>query len=409
MPGVYDTLLERGYIAQATHEEDVRHLLNEGKTTYYVGFDPTADSLHVGHFLPIMVMAHLQRAGHRPIALIGGGTTMVGDPSDRTDMRKMLSADEISKNADIFKEQLSKFLDFSEGKAIMIDNAEWLMKLNYVDFLREIGVHFSVNRMLTAECYRSRMEKGLSFIEFNYMIMQSYDFLELHNRFGCSLQIGGDDQWSNILSGVDLIRRMKGNDAYGLTLNLLTTKEGVKMGKTQKGALWIDANKTSPYEFYQYWRNVHDDDVINCLKLLTFLPMERINEYAALKGEQLNGAKQLLAYELTDIVHGRDAAGKAAELAGALFGSGSNTENLTTTHLTANDIVSGLAIIDLLYMCKIAPSKSEARRLITQGGIYVNGEQVKAIDFLITESSFIEGELLLKKGKKTYHKVIISQ
>ena len=405
MQGVYDTLVERGYIAQATHEEEIKKLLDEKQITFYVGFDPTADSLHVGHFLPIMVMSHLQKAGHKPIALVGAGTTMVGDPSHRTDMRKMMSLETISGNAEIFKRQLSKFLDFSDGKAIMANNADWLLKLNYVDFLREIGVHFSVNRMLTADCYKTRIEKGLSFIEFNYMLMQSYDFLELNRRYGCVLQLGGDDQWSNIISGADLIRRMNGKDAYGLTVNLLTTKEGVKMGKTEKGALWIDPEKTSPFEFYQYWRNVHDDDVINCLKLLTFLPLERISEYESLKGEQLNDAKKLLAYEVTKVVHGQDEAQKAAELADSLFGAGQNTENLPTTEIAASDFISGIGIIDLLVTCNLAPSKSEARRLTTQGGISINGVHIKDPNHIVLDSHFEKEEIIIKKGKKTYHKV----
>jgi len=322
MPGIFDTLEERGFIANSTHPEEVRALLNEGRATFYVGFDPTADSLHVGHFIPVMAMAHLQRAGHRPIALVGGGTTMVGDPSGRTDMRAMMTQEQISANGERFKAQLSRFLDFSEGKAVLANNADWLLALNYVEFLRDIGVHFSVNRMLTAECYKSRMENGLTFIEFNYMLMQSYDFLELNRRYGCTLQLGGDDQWSNILSGADLIRRKEGKEAYGLTLALLTTKAGVKMGKTQKGALWIDAEKTPPYEFYQYWRNVDDEDVANCLKLLTFLPMEQVREVEAWEGAKLNEAKALLAYEVTKLVHGEAEAEDSQRQSRALFGGG---------------------------------------------------------------------------------------
>ena len=408
MPGVFDTLVERGYVAQATHEEEIKKLLEEEEVTFYIGFDPTADSLHVGHFLPIMVMSHLQKAGHKPIALIGGGTTMVGDPSHRTDMRKMMSQETIAGNAEVFKLQLSKFLDFGNDKAIMVNNADWLLKLNYVDFLREIGVHFSVNRMLTADCYKTRIEKGLSFIEFNYMIMQSYDFFELNNRYGCILQLGGDDQWSNIISGADLIRRINGKSAYGLTINLLTTTAGVKMGKTEKGALWIDPDKTPPFEFYQYWRNVQDEDVINCLKLLTFLPMERIAECAALKGEQINEAKKLLAYEITALIHGNEAANKAAELAEALFGTGTNTDNLPATKIARGDINSGIGIVDLLLRCNLAPSKTEARRLISQGGVYVNNAQIKDPGYMLSDNVFVDGEAMLKKGKKTYHKLLLS-
>jgi len=406
---VFETLRERGFIAQLTHEEEIKELLENNKVTFYIGFDPTADSLHVGHFLQMMVMAHMQRAGHRPIALIGGGTAMVGDPSGRTDMRKMMTVETIRHNAQRFKEQLSKFIDFSDGKALMVDNSEWLMKLNYIEFLRDIGVHFSVNRMLTAECFRSRLERGLTFIEFNYMLMQGYDFLVLNQKYGCNLQLGGDDQWSNILAGADLIRRVERKEAYGMTFTLLTTSEGKKMGKTEKGALWLDAEKTSPYDFYQYWRNIDDADVIKCLKLLTFLPMDEINKLAQLKDEQINEAKKILAYEVTKLVHGDVEADKARQLAEALFGKGGSTSDMPSTEISPEDLSSGINILDLLLKTGLVPSKSEGRRLVQQGGIYVDEEPVSSFDFIVTESLFKEGELIIKKGKKTYHKVIISK
>ena len=405
---VFDTLKERGFIAQLTHEEEIRELLSGKKVTFYIGFDPTADSLHVGHFLQLMVMAHMQRAGHKPIALIGGGTAMIGDPSGRTDMRKMMTRETINHNAEKFKLQLSKFIDFSDDKAIMVNNADWLLDLNYVEFLREIGVHFSVNRMLTAECFKSRLEKGLTFIEFNYMLMQSYDFLILNQKYGCSLQLGGDDQWSNILAGIDLIRRVDSKQAYGMTFTLLTTSEGKKMGKTEKGALWLDADKTSPYDFYQYWRNIDDTDVIKCLKLLTFLPMDEINRLAQLRDEQINEAKKVLAYEVTKLVHGEDEAMKAKQLAEALFGKGGNTSDLPSTQVTLSELENGINILDLLCRTGLAPSKSEARRLVQQGGISIEGNVVSAIDHMVTRDSFSNGELIIKKGKKTYHKVVIS-
>jgi tyrosyl-tRNA synthetase len=523
MGGIFDILCERGFIAQATHFDEVRELLNSGEAvTFYVGFDPTADSLHIGHFIPIMAMAHLQRAGHRPIALVGGGTTMVGDPSGRTDMRAMMTPAEISANAERFKKQLSLFLDFGDGRALMANNADWLLKLNYVDFLREIGAHFSVNRMLAADCYKSRLEKGLSFIEFNYMLMQSYDFLELSRRYGCRLQIGGDDQWSNIISGVDLIRRKTSREAFGLTMSLLLTSDGVKMGKTQKGALWIDPAKTPPFEFYQYWRNVHDADVINCLKLLTFLPLGQIGEMARLKDSEINRAKKLLAYEVTKIVHGEDSARQCADAADALFsggrggvagvagiaggmgtaaaagggagpysasasadsasssaggrgassgGAGGNTggggsggggpalssgagggvgpdgasvnatggaegvpagnagaggvaaggakgsgifgvgagavAGVPSTALPQDVAEAGIGICDLLVMCKLAPSKSEARRLISQGGITMGGNRAADPFAVLTAADFNGGALVIQKGKKTYHRVLI--
>ncbi len=405
---VYDILKERGFIAQLTHEEEIKDLLANQKVTFYIGFDPTADSLHVGHFLQMMVMAHMQRAGHKPIALIGGGTAMVGDPSGRTDMRKMMTRETINHNADNFKKQLSKFIDFTNDRAIMVNNADWLLELNYVEFLRNTGVHFSVNRMLTAECFKSRMEKGLTFIEFNYMLMQSYDFLVLNQKYGCSIQLGGDDQWSNILGGIDLIRRVDAKEAYGMTFTLLTTSEGKKMGKTEKGALWLDAEKTSPYDFYQYWRNVDDSDVIKCLKLLTFLPMEEINKLEQLKNEQINEAKKVLAYEVTKLVHGEDEAVKAKQLAEALFGGGGSTSNLPSTEIASSELESGINILDLLIRTGLIPSKGEGRRLIQQGGIYIEEAPVSTIDFIVNKELFKNNELIIKKGKKTYHKIIIA-
>jgi len=404
---VFDVLKERGFIQQVTHEEELRELLGKESVTFYIGFDPTADSLHVGHFLQMIVMAHMQRAGHRPIALLGGGTTMVGDPSGRTDMRKMLTLEEIQSNAEKFKVQFEKFLDFSDGKAIMDNNANWLLKLNYVDFLREIGVHFSVNRMLTAECYKNRMEKGLTFIEFNYMLMQSYDFLELYRRYGCRLQLGGDDQWSNIISGADLIRRVENVPAYGMTFTLLTTSDGKKMGKTQAGAVWLEPEKTSPYDFYQYWRNVDDADVEKCLALLTFLPMEEVRRLGSLPGSEINEAKKVLAYEVTRLVHGEEEAKKAQDAAEALFGKGGNLDMVPTTEIDKDQLKDGINIIDLLILTGLVPSKGEGRRLINQGGLAVNDEKVESIDLQITLEDFKEEGLMMKKGKKTYHRVII--
>ncbi len=405
MSSVFQTLKERGFIAQITHEEPVKKILENEKVTFYIGFDPTADSLHVGHFLQMVVMSHMQKAGHRPIAIIGGGTTMVGDPTGKTDMRKMMTREEIQKNAENFKKQLSKFIDFSDGKALMIDNADWLLELNYVRFLREIGVHFSVNRMLTAECFKSRLEKGLSFIEFNYMLMQSYDFLKLYQDYGCVLQLGGDDQWSNILGGIDLIRRVEGKEVYGMTFNLLTTSEGVKMGKTEKGALWLDANKTPPYEFYQYWRNINDKDVINCLKLLTFLPMDEIEKLSKLEGQEINEAKKVLAYEVTKLIHGEEEAIKAQNAAQALFGKGVSSDDMPTTEISNNDILDGINIIDLLVKTKLVPSKGEGRRLIQQGGISVNNEKINEFNFTVKTDDFKDNELIIKKGKKVYHRI----
>ncbi len=404
---VYDILKERGFIAQLTHEEEIKKLLENEKVTFYIGFDPTADSLHVGHFLQMMVMAHMQRAGHKPIALIGGGTAMVGDPSGRTDMRKMMTRETIKYNSDRFKLQLSKFIDFTNDRAMMVDNSDWLLGLNYVEFLRDIGVHFSVNRMLTAECFKSRMEKGLTFIEFNYMLMQSYDFLVLSQKYGCRIELGGDDQWSNILGGIELIRRVDAKEAYGMTFTLLTNSEGKKMGKTEKGALWLDPEKTSPYDFYQYWRNVDDADVIKCLKLLTFLPMSEINKLAELKNEQINEAKKVLAYEVTKLVHGEAEATKARQLAEALFGGGGNTSNMPSTEVTADELAGGINIIDALVKTGLTPSKGEGRRLVQQGGIYLEESPVTAFDFIIKQDMFKNNELIIKKGKKTYHKLII--
>ncbi len=409
MSSVFEILKERGFIAQITHEEQVKELLEKEKVTFYIGFDPTADSLHVGHFLQMVVMAHMQRAGHRPIAIIGAGTTMVGDPTGKTDMRKMMTREEIQNNANKFKKQLSNFIDFSEGKALMLDNADWLLELNYVQFLREIGVHFSVNRMLTAECFKSRLEKGLSFIEFNYMLMQSYDFLKLYQEQGCLLELGGDDQWSNILGGIELIRRVEGKEAYGMTFTLLTNSEGKKMGKTEKGALWLDSNKTTPYEFYQYWRNINDSDVIKCLKLLTFLPMSEIEELAKLKYQQINEAKKVLAFEVTKLIHGEEEALKAQGAAEAIFGKGASSEDMPTTEITIAEIGSGINILDLLLKTKLIPSKGEGRRLVEQGGLSVSEVKVAKIDLLVKEEDFSDDEIIIKKGKKVYHKVKIAR
>lgn len=395
---VYDVLKERGLIAQVTHEEEIRELLGKEKVSFYIGFDPTADSLHVGHFLQMVVMAHMQRAGHRPIAIIGGGTAVIGDPSGRSDMRQMMTRETIDHNANCFKKQLSTIVDFSEGKAIMLNNADWLLPLNYLDFMRDIGIHFSVNRMLTAECFKSRMEKGLSFLEFNYMLMQSYDFLVLSRKYDCKIELGGDDQWSNILGGVDLVRRKDQKQVYGMTFTLLTTSEGKKMGKTQKGALWLDPDKTSPYEFYQYWVNVEDADVINCLKLITFVPMEEIREMEQWEGKQLNEAKRRLAYEVTCMVHGQEEAEKAKKASEALFGGGEGGE------IPSTKAEGEINIIDALVLCKLAPSKGEARRLITQGGVMMDDEKVTDNTLMIQVEALKKG-VLLKKGKKNFHKI----
>ena len=404
---VFDVLKERGFIQQVTHEEELRELLGKESVTFYIGFDPTADSLHVGHLLQMIVMCYMQKAGHRPIALLGGGTTMVGDPSGRTDMRKMLSLEEIQSNAEKFKVQFEKLIDFSDGKAIMDNNANWLLELNYVKFLREIGVHFSVNRMLTAECYKNRLERGLTFIEFNYMLMQAYDFLELFRRYGCRLQMGGDDQWSNIIAGVDLIRRVEGEAAYGMTFTLLTTSDGQKMGKTQAGAVWLDPNKTSPYDFYQYWRNINDADVEKCLALLTFLPMEEVRRLGSLPGDKINEAKKVLAYEVTRLVHGEEEAQKAQNTAEALFGSGGNLDLVPTTEFEKEKLKDGINILDLIVTAGLVPSKAEGRRLISQGGLTLNDEKIDTVDFIVTLEDFKDGILMLKKGKKTYHRVVL--
>ncbi len=402
---VYDILKERGFIEQSTNEEEVRKLLGEESVTFYIGFDPTADSLTAGHFLTVMAMSHMQKAGHRPIALVGGGTGMVGDPSHRTDMRQMMTLDTIEHNVNCFKNQLSRFIEFGEDKALIVNNADWLRKLNYIDFIRDVGVHFSVNRMLTAECFKSRMEKGLSFFEFNYMLMQSYDFLELNRRYNCKMQLGGSDQWSNIIGGVELIRRMDQKDAYGLTFKLLTTSEGIKMGKTQKGAVWLDPKKTTPYEFYQYWRNVADSDVEKCLSLLTFLPMEEVKKLGALEGSEINKAKEILAYEVTNIVHGEEEAKKAQEASRALFAGGASGGSIPTTEMDKSNFENGLNILDALVSLKLAPSKSEGRRLVQQGGVKVNDVKIEAIDHNLTLNDFKDNKLLIQKGKKVFHQI----
>ncbi|HPT78176.1 MAG TPA: tyrosine--tRNA ligase [Candidatus Atribacteria bacterium] len=404
---VFDVLKERGFIAQTTHEDEIRDMLGKEPVTFYIGFDPTADSLHVGHFIQIMVMMHMQQAGHRPIALVGGGTAMVGDPSGRTDMRKMMTIDTIRHNAESFKKQLSRFLDFSEGKAVMVNNADWLLDLNYVEFLREIGVHFSVNRMLTAECFRSRLERGLSFLEFNYMLMQSYDFLMLYRKYNCKMQLGGDDQWSNILGGAELIRRVEGGSAYGMTFTLLTTSEGKKMGKTEAGALWLDPAKTSPYDFYQYWRNVDDADVMKCLALLTFLPMDEVRRLGSLKDEKINEAKKVLAYEVTKLVHGREEADKARAAAEALFGGGGEGAEVPGSTISMVQFRENANIIDILLLLGLIPSKGEGRRLIQQGGIYVNDERIDDIGHTLADNDLKDGSLMIRKGKKVYHKVTV--
>lgn len=402
---VIDVLKERGFIAQMTHEEEMKDLFEKEKVTFYIGFDPTADSLHVGHFLGMMVMAHLQRAGHRPICLVGGGTGTIGDPSGKTDMRRMMTDEMIEHNCECFKKQMQRFIDFSADKALMVNNGDWLRKLNYIELLRSVGSHFSVNRMLTADCYKQRLERGLTFLEFNYMIMQAYDFMELYNRFDCKLQMGGDDQWSNIIAGVELIRRKKAKSAYGITFTLLTTSEGNKMGKTEKGALWLDAAKTSPYDFYQYWRNIDDADVEKCLALLTFLPMEEVRKLGALQDKEINEAKKVLAYEVTKLIHGEMDAQKAAQAAEALFSGAGNLENVPTVAISEADF--GTKLLDLLTREGIFASKSEGRRLITQGGLLVNNEKVADIEFLFTQELMKEEGVLVRKGKKNYFKIII--
>ncbi len=403
---IYDELVARGLIAQVTDEAEIRELVNNGKAVFYIGFDPTADSLHVGHFMALCLMKRLQMAGNKPIALIGGGTAMIGDPSGRTDMRQMMTVETIQHNCECFKKQMSRFIDFSEGRALMVNNADWLMGLNYVEVLREVGPHFSVNRMLTAECYKQRMERGLSFLEFNYMIMQSYDFYALFQKYGCNMQFGGDDQWSNMLGGTELIRRKLGKDAYAMTINLLLNSEGKKMGKTQSGAVWLDPQKTSPYDFYQYWRNVDDADVIKCMKMLTFLPLEEIEKMEGWEGSQLNTAKEILAFELTKLVHGEEEAAKAQEAAKAVFGSG-NAENMPSAELFDEDFTDGnIDIVSILCKAEMVPTRSEGRRAVEQGGVSVNGEKVADPKAVFAKTDFADG-MVVKKGKKVFKKVIL--
>ena len=405
---IYEELVARGLIAQVTNEEEIKKMVNEGKAVFYIGFDPTADSLHVGHFMALCLMKRLQMAGNKPIALIGGGTGMIGDPSGRTDMRKMMTPETIQHNCDCFKKQMSRFIDFSDGKALMVNNAEWLLDLNYIEFLREVGPHFSVNNMLRAECYKQRMEKGLSFLEFNYMIMQSYDFYELFQRYGCNMQFGGDDQWSNMLGGTELIRRKLGKDAHAMTITLLLNSEGKKMGKTQSGAVWLDPEKTSPYEFYQYWRNVGDADVLKCLRMLTFLPLEQIDEMDRWEGSQLNQAKEILAYELTKLVHGEEEAGKAQDAAMALFGAGSSSENIPAFRLSEDDFTDGtIDLISVLQKSGLAATRSEARRNIEQGGVSVDGQQIKDVKAVYSKEQFEGDGLMVKRGKKNFKKVML--
>lgn len=401
---IYEELKARGLIAQVTDEEEIRELVNNGKATFYIGFDPTADSLHVGHFMALCLMKRLQMAGNRPVVLVGGGTGYIGDPSGRTDMRSMMTPETIQHNCDCFKKQMSKFIDFSDGKAMMVNNADWLLDLNYINVLREVGACFSVNRMLSFECYKQRMERGLSFLEFNYMIMQSYDFYTLYKKYGCNLQFGGDDQWSNMIGGMELIRRKLQGNANAMTITLLTNSEGKKMGKTEKGAVWLDAEKTSPYEFYQYWRNVGDDDVIKCMKLLTFIPMEQINEYAKLEGAELNKVKEVLAFELTKMIHGEEEATKAQNAAKALFAGGADNSHMPETVLTDDDFTDGsIMLLDMMVKAGIIKSKGEGRRLITQGGVSVNDEKATDPNMSFTTDDFAN-EIIVKKGKKVFHK-----
>ena len=405
---VWEELKARGLIAQVTDEDEIKEMVNNGKATFYIGFDPTADSLHVGHFMALCLMKRLQMAGNRPIALLGGGTGMIGDPSGRTDMRQMLTKETIQHNIDCFKQQMSRFIDFSDGKALMVNNAEWLMNLNYVELLREVGAHFSVNRMLTAECYKQRMERGLSFLEFNYMIMQSYDFYMLYQKYGCNMQFGGDDQWSNMLGGTELIRRKLGKDAYAMTITLLLNSEGKKMGKTQSGAVWLDPNKTSPFDFYQYWRNVDDADVIKCMRLLTFLPLEEIDEMAKWEGSELNKAKEILAYQLTELVHGEEEAKKAQEGARALF-SGADTSHMPTTELAEEDFdeEGKIDLITLLVKAELVPSRSEGRRAIQQGGVSIDGDKITDIYHTVEKDAFAGDGIVLKRGKKKFKKICV--
>lgn len=404
---VFEELKERGLLAQLTDEEEIKELINNGKATFYIGFDPTADSLHVGHFMALCLMKRMQMAGNKPIALIGGGTAMIGDPSGRSDMRTMMTKEQIQHNCDCFKEQMSKFIDFSDGKAMMVNNADWLLDLNYVELLREVGSHFSVNRMLTAECYKQRMEKGLSFLEFNYMIMQSYDFYELYRKYGCNMQFGGDDQWSNMLGGTELIRRKLGKDAYAMTITLLLNSEGKKMGKTQKGAVWLDPKKTSPFEFFQYWRNVADADVLKCIRMLTFIPLEEIKKMDNWEGSQLNEAKEILAFELTKMVHGEEEAIKAKESARALFSSG-NAADMPTAELLEADLEDGaIDILTMLVKSGLVPSKSEARRAVEQGGVSVDGEKITDIRTVFQKEALAGEGIVLKRGKKNFRKVLV--
>jgi tyrosyl-tRNA synthetase len=402
---VFDVLKERGYLEQCTHEDEIKELLGKESVTFYIGFDPTADSLHIGHYIQIMVMSIMQQYGHRPIALLGGGTTMIGDPSDRTGMRSIMTKEIIANNANNFKKVFEKFLDFEDGKAIMDNNANWLLDLNFLDFMREVGVHFSVNRMLTAECYKNRMEKGLTFFEFGYMLMQSYDFYMLNQKYDCKMQFGGNDQWSNIIGGVELTRRKASKQVYGMTFALLTNSEGKKMGKTEKGALWLDRNKTSPYEFYQYWRNVDDADVEKCLALLTFLPMDEVRRLGALEGSDINKAKEVLAFEVTKLIHSEEDAVMAQNAARALFSGGADSENIPTTQLTKEELGEGISVIDLMVKANLIKSKSEGRRLIDQSGVAVNDNIVKDVGTKVTELDFDDDKLMIKKGKKVYHRI----
>lgn len=405
---VFEELKRRGLIAQTTNEEEIQKLFDNEPVTFYIGFDATADSLHVGHFLQLVIMKRLQMAGHRPIALLGTGTTMIGDPTGKTDMRKMLTPEEINHNAECFRRQMEKFIDFSDGKALLVRNGDWLLNMNYIEFLRDVGVHFSVNRMLTAECFKSRMERGLSFLEFNYMLMQSYDFLHLYNELGCKVELGGDDQWSNIINGVDLVRRVKQETVYGMTFTLLTTKEGKKMGKTEKGALWLDPEKTSPYEFFQYWRNVGDDDVINCLKLLTFVPIEEIEAMEKWEGSELNKAKEILAFEVTKMVHGEEEANKSLKAAKEIFLSGGVSADMPSTQLLEEDFTDGkIGLLNLLVKTGLCSSNGDARRLVQQGGVLVDDEKITEPSFALTTEMFAKGHIIVKKGKKTFHKVVL--
>lgn len=405
MSNVYDILKERGFIEQATHEDEIRKLFENESVAFYIGFDPTADSLHVGHFIQVMVMMHMQRAGHIPIALVGGGTAQIGDPSGRIEIRKMLSKDQISENVAGIKKQLSKYINLDDGKGYVVNNGDWLNNLNYIDFIREIGSQFSVNRMLTAECFKSRLEKGLSFLEFNYMLMQSYDFLELYRRYNCKVELGGNDQWSNIIAGVDLVRRKEAASVYGLTFKLLTTSEGKKMGKTESGAIWIDPEKTSPYDIYQYLRNIDDADVENCLALLTFLPMDEVRRLGALEGAEINKAKEILAYEFTKIVHGEEEASKAKKAAKALFGGGGDSSNIPSTEINKDKFKEGIDILTLLMETSLTSSKGEGRRLVQQGGIYLEDNRVEDINTIIKTENFKDGKLMIRKGKKIYHQI----